>query len=179
MSRPKPDHHSRNTGPLKPTGIKSTAKEVTNRLDEVTDYLCSGYRRNEITDKMCAKYGIHWRTVDRYMVRAREILMEELGKPKDEHRSDVLGEYQQILHTEDATHSDKLQALKGKREMLGLDAPKRTELSGPDGGPIATKEENPLKGVPVPRLRQLALGRIDATQEEKETVQNGEARNGH
>src|SRR5438477_9045702 len=115
-TKPKPNHKSRNTGPGKPTGVKTTAKQVTQRIRQAADLLCSGYRRSQITESMCKEYGVSWQMVSIYLRRARELLIEESGRPKQEHVAEVLGEYQQILRSKEAGHGDKLQALKGKRE---------------------------------------------------------------
>jgi len=132
-SRPKPDHKSKNTGPQKPSGIKSTAKQVTSRVRETADLICSGYRRCQIHETICGKYGVSWRTAEEYSSRAREMLIEESGKPFAEHRAEVFGKYQEILRSKKTPRSEQLAALKGKRDLLGLDPPRRNELSGPDG----------------------------------------------
>lgn len=171
MSNPKPDHHSRNTSPGKASGIKPTAKEVTKRIRQAADLICSGYRRTQIVDVMCTEYGVAWQTVQEYCRRARELLLEESGKPKEEHRAEVLGEYQVVLRDKEAAHSDKLQALKGKREMLGLDAPKRAEISTPEGGKVAL-EVKTQKDVDYDALGQVArdLFGVSATDSNGEPI---------
>ena len=167
----KPNHKSKNVRPGKSSGIKSTAKEVERRIREVADLLCSGFRRSEINEKICSRYGVGLRAVAEYTARAREMLMEQLGRPKPEHQSDVLGEYQRILHDKKAGHGDRLQALKGKRELLGLDPPKRAEISGPDGGKITieTKIDKPIDFTAVERELS-KLGAIPSGNGERESI---------
>lgn len=151
--KPKPDHHSSNTGPGRASGIKPTAKEVIKRIRQAAELICSGHRRSQIIEAMCSEYGVAWQTVQEYCRRARELLIEESGKPKHEHVAEVLGEYQVLLR--DADHGNKLHALKGKRELLGLDQPKKTEISGPAGGKIEL-EHKVGKPIDYARLEGLA-----------------------
>lgn len=89
--------------------------------------------------------------------------MERLGRPKEVFRCESLSFYEAKMTDSKATVAEQIRARQRVDELLGLDAPKqvRTELSGPDGGPIATKEENPLKGFSVERLREIAIGHVE------------------
>ena len=59
----------------------------------------------------------------------------------DDHKSLVLAELEAVKKAAWDAKNFKaiLTALKGKRDLLGLDAPKRSELSGPGGGAISVE----------------------------------------
>ncbi len=146
-----------------PTGIKPTAEAIQKRINEVADLICEGYKSSEIAEKMHKRYHVASRTTENYLSRAKVLILTEVGRPKDEHRAESFAYFQNMSHDKDAPANVRLRARELIGNLLGLDAPKhvRTELSGPDGGPIATKEENPLKGLSVERLREIAIGHVE------------------
>jgi hypothetical protein len=154
-----------------PTGIKPSVVELTQRVQQVANLLCDGYKNGEIAEKMHKDFKVSSRTTETYISRAKALILEEVGRPKDEHRAESFGYYQKMSHDKEAPASVRLHARELIGDLLGLDAPKRAEISGPDGGPIATKEENPLKGLPVERLRELAAGHVNG--EETNQPANG------
>ncbi len=146
--RPKPDHHSKNTGPGKSSGIKSTAEEVKHRVQQCVELFALRRTKHEIIAAITKQYGVHWRTADEYTVRARNLMMERAQRPKSEFVADAIGLYENVIKSADATKKDRLSAQMGLNNLLGLDAPKQvhTQLSGPDGGKIEveTKVAQPI-----------------------------------
>lgn len=134
--RPKPDHHSRNVRPGKATGIKPTAKDYGKRVQQCIELLALRRTRHEIIAAMTAEYGVHWQTVDRYLLRAREVMLERSQRPKRDHIADAFSLYENVIKDPMATRKERLQAQDGLNDLLGLRAPRRTEISGPDEGPI-------------------------------------------
>jgi len=146
--RPKPDHKSKNSKPATnkhhgnwsqehPTGIKPAAAELTKRIHQVADLLCAGYKSGEIAAAMNAQFKVSARTTESYLSRAKALILEEVGRPKDEHRAESFGYYQKMSHDKEAPASVRLHARELIGDLLGLDAPKRAEISGPEGAPIA------------------------------------------
>lgn len=93
-------------------------------------------RRCQLHEILCAQWGVHWKTVDRAVGRARAELIKRLNRPKSEFRCDVLTAYEKEAGSPDP--KVRLAALAGIRELLGLDEPKyvHAELTGANGGPI-------------------------------------------
>ena len=103
MSKPKPN----NSRPAKnkrhgnwseshTNGRKSSAEEVVKRIHQVADLLCAGYKRGEIAAAMHAQYGISARQTGDYTSRAKALILQEVGRPKDEHRAESFGYYQKM-----------------------------------------------------------------------------------
>lgn len=82
------------------------------------------------------KWRCKWRTVDRIVARARAELLVRLGRSKETFRSESLAFYEAKARDKEASVSDQIRARERIDKLLGLDAPTRSELSGPDGEPV-------------------------------------------
>ncbi len=156
-------------------GSKPSALQMEQRITEVEMLLSLGSRRTQIHAAMEAKYNIDWRTTDRYMSRARANLVKRSQKPKEEHCLDSFNFYQAIALNSAARPSDRITARKRIDELFGLDAPRRTEISGPEGSPIAFGDVK----VYVPEKRSLVAignGEVESRGNGKgdDTGQNGD-----
>ena len=83
------------------------------------------------------------RTIEDYISRGKALMVELSGKPKDDHRKDVIQFLQATIASPDTQLKLKLEATKQLREILALDdAPTTRLLMGgdPDGVPIQTVE---------------------------------------
>ena len=158
--RPKPDHRSRNVTPQAPTGIKPTAAQVQQRIQQCIELLALRRTRSEITDHLCKLHGISWQTVSNYLGRARKLMLERSQRPKHDHIADAFALYENVIKDSSATKKERLAAQMGLNDLLGLNAPKRAEISGPEGAPIAVGEVK----VYVPEKRPLVALVNDAVE---------------
>jgi hypothetical protein len=170
--KPKPDHHSKNVA-QRPNGLKPTNDELEKRIEEVELLMARGARPSQIHAAICKKYGIHWNSVNRYMVRARKNIQKRFARSREQHRADSFTFYESMIMAGDASPGAKIRARQRIDELLGLDAPKRTELSGPDGVPIQTEDKTE-----PPTLTPAQLRRIIHTLEPN-ALTNGEAKHQH
>lgn len=113
-----------------------TNDEIDDRIHLVHKLLCAGRFAEEIKLIVSQKYGISPRTVDRYLRRARDMLLADLDRDPAEHRGESLAFYRKVAADPREKARDRLIARKRVDMLLGLDAPKRREHSGPGGGPI-------------------------------------------
>ena len=114
----------------KPKFRKSTNEEAAERLDQMIEILGNvpGVTRYKLHRQLCTKWGCHWRTVDRYFVRARAEMLKRLKRNKESFRSELLGHYKTVLDSGKASLRDKHDAAKAVREMLGLDEPQKLQV---------------------------------------------------
>ena len=118
----------------------------------------------------CAKWNCHYLTVNRMLIRARREMTERLHRSKEVFRVESLAFYEAIAVDPNATAGEKIRARERVDRLFGLDAPMKTEVSGPEGGPIAFGEVK----VYVPAKRPLVLtGTGDV---ESDRGGNGEAK---
>lgn len=93
-------------------------------------------QRSQLHKELTARWQCHWKTVDRIVGRARAELIKRLERSKEIFRSESLAFYEALCVDPKASVADKTRARQRIDDLLGLDAPKRSELSGVNGGPL-------------------------------------------
>jgi hypothetical protein len=123
----------------KSTGIRTTNAEISRRIMLVASMISRGAFKSQIHALITKNYHVHWRTVDNYIVRARELLLSGIQKARDELIGESYGFDCSVLRDSDASIGDKLRAQQCIDDLLALRAPQmqRHELSGPNGAPLA------------------------------------------
>jgi len=120
---------------------KSTLAETDERIELARTLLSNGATRYTLHKAMREQYGVVWQTAERYMRRARELLLLEAGKDKAEARSDAIGFYTRQLMNVEASVMERIKARTRLDEIFGIDAPRRQEVSGPEGGHIKVEHK--------------------------------------
>jgi uncharacterized protein (DUF1778 family) len=144
---------------------KATREEMEDRIDFCLKLLVRGCTTAEIHKNMAEKFNLHWRTIDEiYVVRAKKLRQERANISTGELRDFVITNLLDVAKV--GKDAQRISACAELIDIGGFRAPRRTELTGAEGGPIATKEENPLAGASIERLRELA-------------AMDGVSRNGH
>lgn len=121
-------HDSKNTRPGKLTGIKPTAAEHERRVQIVCDLIGQGRKKHEIIHELCTEFGVHWRTSENYLVRAREVIIKAMGRSKPELRAEAVLFNEQIIRSPDTSTKEKQDSSKQLCELLGLYAPRTVEV---------------------------------------------------
>lgn len=119
-----------------PTGIKSTRAELVERVALVKKMLCGGYAKCDVKRLIASKFGVDFRTIERYLARARREILDDIGIPKDEHQGNSLTFYKSVLSDPKARNFEKLKAQERIDKLLGLESPQRHEHTGSEGGPV-------------------------------------------
>jgi hypothetical protein len=110
---------------------KLTAEQ---RTEAVYRLILDGWTVERICHNV-SSWKISDRQVKRYIHDAG-VRIKALGEARrDEHFNRVVAAAYQVL-TEAKTTKEKIAALRLLADLLGLAAPKRTEVSGPNGGPV-------------------------------------------
>jgi len=114
--------------PRKPP-IRSTAshEEFLGRILVLAKKLSSGAKKRELKAAGMKQWKVSARTMETYLSRAREMLLEETGKTRQEHIAEAYWHYQSVIEDPKTTTREKLEARAGIRELLGLDAPTRID----------------------------------------------------
>ena len=126
---------------------RPTTVELANRITRISEILIRGMSRAVILQYVAEKtdWGVSEKTVDNYIKKAKSIINAgsetdidyEIGKAKE--RSEFL--WQKAISMQDFREARAVQ--KDRRDLLGLDASKRLELSGPESGAIEVIYVNP------------------------------------
>lgn len=120
---------------------KCTREEAELRTEACMSLLAKGLRKGETKRAMAKMFGISNKQAERYIFRAREAMLERLGRSREEMRAGSLAYYESLLANPKATISEQIHARKRIDKLLGLDEPQRLEHSGPSGGPIQHEQK--------------------------------------
>jgi hypothetical protein len=123
---------------------KPTTEEYQDRIEFVRSLLVRRVPKHTIKKLVRLQFAVDLRhePIERYITRAREQILLDLDRGRDEFRSESKALYESILADTKAKHGDRIKAQERIDKLLGLEAPTRN-LHGND-------PENPL---PVPILR--------------------------
>ena len=75
---------------------KPTAAQLALRVDTVLEMICRGHTRVQIHSVCAEKWGVDWRTADRYVSRAREERAKEVGHDSQTHIAEAYAFFKSI-----------------------------------------------------------------------------------
>lgn len=158
----------RKTSPRKPY-VKPTNAELALRVETVARLLGDRQATKTEVHQYCRdQWGVHWMTANRYMIRARAFLLERAGKTRDVVLAEAVIFNEGLLRSDKATTREKQDARRELNELYAVYPPRRTEISGPEGEPIAIRKE--ISPVLRDRLQHAFREKIrrDVRREERE-----------
>lgn len=128
---------------------KPTEAELDQRVIAARAMLLQGEHDKEICRQLAIRFDQSTRTIERYLRLARDRLVDEAGRTKEEMRALNLCRYWEIYNSDDARPIDKIKALERVDKLLGLEihSPRQVELTGKDGGPITSQASVTVLGV--------------------------------
>ncbi len=111
---------------------KPTVDDIEARIEEVVVMLSKGMRTGKIKRLIGNRYLVKYRQINIYITRARARIYARRDSPRNEIQADSLAFYELVAAggLTNASVRDRLVARKRVDELLGLDEPKRIELSG-------------------------------------------------
>lgn len=111
---------------------KPTVDDIEARIEEVVVMLSKGMRTGKIKRLIGNRYLVKHRQINLYIARARARIYARRDSPRNEIQADSLAFYELVASggIKDSSVRDRLVARKRVDELLGLDEPKRIELSG-------------------------------------------------
>lgn len=136
-------------------GIKPTREEHAERIGMVRKMWVAGWPKRDIKRAMRSRYGVGFRSVEKYLARVKDQLLEDLGRDADEHRSDALAFYKKLLVEADSD-AVRLKAMQSICRLLGLNMPEKlaqTDSQGRDLSP-SEREQRLLELIEIMRSRQ-------------------------
>lgn len=146
--------------------VKPTNAELAKRVETVARLLGDRMATKTEVHEYCRQhYSAHWRTADRYVVRARDFLLQRAGKTKEQVLGEAVTFYEDVLRAEQrrvivkegeeprvtgTTVGEKLVARDKLNELYAIYPPKRSEITGADGAPMQVNTTVPLS----PQMRE-------------------------
>lgn len=114
--------------------VKSTVKEIDQWIEKIAADIVSGYTRGQLVRRYSNNCNKHWRTIDIYIVRARELLQKQADMTPEQARATGIGVLMKGLKSKKIDHNFRAEERLAK--IFGYDQPSRQEISGPNGNPI-------------------------------------------
>lgn len=154
-----------------PTG--ETPKMREDRVIQVAKLLVNRVPKHQIKKALRAKYGLGARSTENNIARAREYLIEQSGRSKEEWVAEILGVYEQALADPAGDYNQKFAAADRIRQLLGLDKPIKIAPTSPEGdGPAEVIHTFDLEALTNDELRVLRKlrGKVMDIQAEAATV---------
>lgn len=125
-------------------GRKADNLTKERRVEAVYRLILDGWTPEQIRANT-AEWGLGPAQVRRYMAEARKRFQEGSALSREEQRAEHLAARRE-LRRQAKTVRDKLAVLKDEAELLGLYAPRRHEVAGPDGGAIPHEHRGQVHG---------------------------------
>lgn len=119
------------------TNDKPTRMQLEDRVERTRQLLAEGNRKHVIKKVLKQAYGVSAATCERYLRRARDLILEETGKPASEHRADAFAFYETLKADKSLPAIVRLKAQERVDKLLALELPVKLTLTDPSG-------ENPM-----------------------------------
>ena len=129
------------------SGARATEFERRRRVDEVYNLLLNRISYAAICRYTSTNWTITARQTDRYIVRAAALIRDDAeGLDHEEALGKAMADYDMIFAKQMAVGNlrEARATLDKIVKLLGLAAPRRSEISGPEGGPIAIEDLSTL-----------------------------------
>lgn len=120
---------------------KPTREEHAERIDTCRLLLTARQPKHAIKRAMTERYGIGARTCERYLSRARAILLKELDGTPDGHKADAYLFYSSIISDKNESSRDRIKAQERIDKLLGLEGPIKFAQTDTQGNDITTPEQ--------------------------------------
>lgn len=118
--------------------VKATIREIAAIVEFVAEMIVKQKTKHEIHKAVDEKFHKTWSACDQmYIPRAYALLRERANMTRDEARSFGVGVLLDVVRT--GNNRERLGAIEQLSKIYGINAPTKTEVSGPDGAPIQTE----------------------------------------
>lgn len=121
--------------------IKPTRAEYRERVDICRQLLCAHQTDGAIKKAVAVRYDISTRSVERYLRRARDILLDEINKTPDEMRSMSYETYRKIISDPNAHQHNIIAAQKQMDKLFGLNGPIKVAQTDTEGNDLNSLSE--------------------------------------
>ena len=154
---------------------KATNAQVEIMTEHVAELMVNQMSKFDIHRAMEKRFKLGWRQVDRYMTRAKTLLVKRASITRDQAREGGVNLLLDLIRTGDS--NVKLKAERRLGEIFGYNAPAEHRITTPVGMPLQTEDLTPAPKIPKAKLNEIlnALMRIP----EKATMGGNGNGNGH
>ena len=169
---------------------RCTKAEHEKRERLVNDLLARGLRDSQIKRLCSVEWGVAPRSVENYICRARERLIEQLSGDKQRLRADAYAFYSGMIEDQSIPARERLRAREALDKLLGLAAPTKVALTDPTGENAADMSVKEVTALPDAVLEVLGAaydvlqdlkhghGSADSVRERTATAPVGQAGTG-
>ena len=117
---------------------KATVQEAIDRTDFACTLLRKGLVKWMVKRGVAGRYNISPKMAEVYIGRARKFLLEESGRPANEHRADAYGLYVTMIENKSLPPLTRLRAQELMVKLLGIEGPVKYAQTDTQGNDIAT-----------------------------------------
>lgn len=138
--------------------VKATQRQQAEIIEFVATLIVLQKTKHEIHREVDKRFRKTWSTTDQlYIPRAHKLLRERAAMSRDDARSLGVGVLLDVVRT--GTNRERLGAVDQLAKIYGINAPTRTEVSGPGGGTIEleTKSKDPFDFDGLRKLQEQEL----------------------
>ena len=105
-------------------------EDIDKRIELTRTLLNKRWQKWKIKKAIIKKWGVTPRTCENYLASARVGLVEQASAPTHDHTADAYGFYLSVVQDKTASTANKIKAQNSIDKLLGLEAPKRVQVSG-------------------------------------------------
>ena len=114
----------------KPNPGRTRPEILAERIERTRQLLSTQSPKYQIKKALREEFGISVRTCESYITQAREILLAETSKSRQEHTADAYAYYRSVLESETTSTAEKLDATKGIVKLFGLEEARKHHHTG-------------------------------------------------
>jgi hypothetical protein len=136
-------------------GRKPTTEEVAERIELCRSMLLRRVPKSTIKKAFRQRFGqdIDHGTIERYLTRAREAMLDDLTRGRQTHRAGALAFYESVLADHTASLRDKVKAQERIDKLLGLEDKSNQPPLEVVLGQLPTAVSYPLRRLLAERVR--------------------------
>lgn len=110
--------------------MRPTREEHDQRIELCCRLIGAGLYDSQIKKMVAKQFDLSPRSVEKYLRRARGILLDRRNRDRATHQAESMAFYEAIMQKPGVKDRDKLFARRRVDKLLGLEEPQRHQISG-------------------------------------------------
>jgi hypothetical protein len=124
---------------------KVSWKEKEKRIEQLATVIGkTPLKKHEIRAFCCNEWNLGWRQSDRYTAWAREYIVQQANRPKEEFRSEAVAWCDNVMRDPKSSEFARLRAFAERSKILGIYAPIGMRVADEQGKPLAAAVIAPI-----------------------------------
>jgi hypothetical protein len=136
--------------------MKPTKQEHARRIEICRNLLAQRATKGVIKRYLKAEFGTSARTAERYLARAKQLLLLETQKPKEEHVADAYAFYNAVVADTSNKVETRIVAQSRIDFLLGLQSPVKIANTDKDGNDLPAESRRAELAAIIDELRRRA-----------------------